>query len=201
MSDVEWLPAAGDEHIVWQGRPRNRVVLQGLAVGVLTGAVVAAVAVELVASGTLSLVGGLAVGVPIAVLAVAVPTGAVWLWRRTTHYVLTERALYHRTGVLSVTVTELPLGKIQNTAYDLWMLGVVFGHGTVTVDTASSEGAELTLRALDDPDDVHRQISAYLKRFQGGTDDLPGTLDQWRAVLRETRRIRRLTADADSGGS
>jgi uncharacterized membrane protein YdbT with pleckstrin-like domain len=190
MTVPSWL-AAADETVVWTGQPRDRVVLQGVAAGVVGAAVVAVAAVF--ATGASISTGLVLVGaVPLALLAFAVPIGAVWLWRRTTHYVLTDRALYHRTGVVSVTVTELPLGKIQNTAYDQGVLGAVFGHGTVRIDTAGSEGAELTLRALDGPAAVHRRISERVDDARRTPDDVPGTTEQWRVVLEEVRRIRGL---------
>lgn len=193
MSEVDWPPVA-DERVVWAGQPRQRVVLQGLLVGLAVGLVVAVGAVAAVVEAGVAIPTAALAGVPLAVLGVVVPTGAVWLWRRTTRYALTESAIYHRTGVLSITVTELSLRKVQNTAYDQSALGVVFGHGTVTVDTASSDGAELTLRALDGPAAVHRQLATQVKDTQGQAD-LPGTLDQWRAVRAETRRVRRLLAE------
>jgi len=60
--------------------------------------------------------------------------------RAHTDYLLTDAALYHRTGTLWITVTELGLEKIQNTAYSQGVFGTAFDHGTVTVDTAGSEG-------------------------------------------------------------
>jgi uncharacterized membrane protein YdbT with pleckstrin-like domain len=122
--------------------------------------------------------------------ALAVPTASVWLWRRTTEYLLTDAALYHRTGVLSISVTELRLNKVQNTNYTQGVLGTVFDHGTVTIDTAGSQGAELTLRALDGPQAVHQQIAERVGVATGERDAIPGTVDQWRAVRSEVRRLR-----------
>ncbi|MBV0923473.1 PH domain-containing protein [Halomicroarcula limicola] len=193
MSDPAWLSLDGDEEIHWQGQPRQRVVLQGVALGLIAALVVGALGWLVVGAAALSTAVSLAVVVPIALAAFAVPTAAAWLWRRTTRYVLTETALYHRTGVLSVTVTELSLRKIQNTSYAQGVLGNVFGHGTVTVDTAGSEGAELRLVAMNDPAAIQRRIAERAKRVRGDdadAADVPGTLEQWRAVLAEIRGVR-----------
>ncbi|GGN85996.1 PH domain-containing protein [Haloarcula pellucida] len=191
MNAVDWVSLADGETVVWQGQPRRRVVLQGVAMGLLSAVVVAAVVWAALSAVGVSLAVSLAVTVPLAVVALAVPTAAVWLWRRTTHYLLTERALYHRTGVLSVTVTELSLRKVQNTAYEQGVLGTVFGHGTVTVDTAGSEGAELTLRAMNDPGSVQQRIAEQASRVRGDdADDVPGSIEQWQAVRSEVRAIR-----------
>lgn len=191
MSLPDWAPADADESVVWQGQPRRRVLWQGVVVGLVAAAVVIVVAYLVATSGALSLTLAIALGLPLALVAFAVPAGSVWLWRWSTRYVLTDAALYHRTGVLSLRVTELRLGKIQNTSYSQGILGNIFGHGTVTVDTAGSQGAELTLRQLEGPQGVHQQIAERAGQANGGRDDgIPGTLSAWKAIRAEVRQLR-----------
>jgi uncharacterized membrane protein YdbT with pleckstrin-like domain len=195
MSGPDWAPAADGERVVWQGEPRQRVVHLGAAVGVIFAVAVLWGVYVTAASGAVSTMLAAAVGVPLAVLAFAVPAGSAWLWRWSTRYVLTDAALYHRTGVLSLRVTELRLGKIQNTSYSQDILGTVFDYGTVTVDTAGSEGAELTLRQLDGPKAVHQRIAEQTGRAKARRgDDIPGSLNDWKAVRAEVRRIRAAVA-------
>lgn len=197
MSVPDWAPADADETVVWQGQPRQRVVLQGVAAGVIGAVVVLAGAYLTATSGALSLTLAIALGVPLAVVALAIPAGGVWLWRWSTRYVLTEAALYHRTGVLSLRVTELRLGKIQNSSYSQGVFGTVFDHGTVTVDTAGSRGAELTLRQLEGPQAVHQRIAERTGQADADrADGIPGSLDAWKSVRAEVRRIRAAVADA-----
>jgi uncharacterized membrane protein YdbT with pleckstrin-like domain len=191
MSVPDWAPAAQGETAVWQGQPRRRVVHVSGAVGVLFALVVLGGAYLATSTGFLQPALAAALGVPLALVAFAVPAGGAWLWRWSTRYVLTDAALYHRTGVLSLTVTELRLGKIQNTSYSQGIFGTVFGHGTVTVDTAGSEGAELTLRQLDGPKAVHQRIAEQAGKAKGDRrDGIPGSLENWTAVRAEVRRIR-----------
>lgn len=191
MSVPDWAPAVADETVVWQGQPRQRVVHLGVVVGVVLALVVLGSISLAASSGALPTTLAAVVGVPLALLAFAVPAGGAWLWRWSTRYVLTDAALYHRTGVLSVRVTELRLGKIQNTSYDQSVLGTAFDHGTVTVDTAGSQGAELTLGQLDGPKAVHQRIAEAAGDANGERGDgIPGTLGQWRAVRAEARRVR-----------
>jgi len=188
MSLPDWAPASADETAVWQGKPRARVVHWGVVVGALVAVAVLGVGGFLWRAGAVGpvlLVAFLAV----ALAGFAVPAGSAYLWRTHTDYLLTDAALYHRTGAVWITVTELGLDRIQNTAYSQGVFGTAFDHGTVTVDTAGSEGAELRLRALDDPDDVHRVV-AERAGAAGGDDQIPGTVDQWGAVLDEVRRLR-----------
>jgi len=195
MSLPDWAPAAGGETVVWEGQPRKRVVHVSAVVGVCFALVVLVGTYLAASTGALPVTLAAAVGVPVAVLAFAVPAGSTWLWRWSTRYVLTDAALYHRTGVLSLTVTELRLGKIQNTSYSQGIFGTVFGHGTVTVDTAGSQGAELTLRQLEGPQAVHQQIAEQAGRAKGDREDgIPGSLDAWKSVRAEVRRIRAAVA-------
>jgi len=191
MSVPDWAPATADEAVVWQGQPRERVVHLGVAAGVAVALVVLAGAYLTASNGAVPATLAAAVGVPLALLAFAVPAGGAWLWRWATRYVLTDAALYHRTGLLSLTVTELRLGKIQNTSYSQGLFGTVFDHGTVTVDTAGSQGAELTLRQLDGPKAVHQRIAEAAGDAKGERGDvIPGSLDAWKAVRAEVRRVR-----------
>lgn len=193
MTAPDWAPAAAGETVVWQGQPRERVVHLGAAVGAVVALVVLAGTVAVASNLPTTLA---AVGVPLALVAFAVPAGGAWLWRWSTRYVLTDAALYHRTGVLSLTVTELRLGKIQNTSYSQGLFGTVFDHGTVTVDTAGSQGAELTLWQLDGPKAVHQRIAEAAGKAGGERGDgIPGSLDQWQAVRDEVRRLRAAFAD------
>lgn len=188
MSLPDWAPASADETAVWQGKPRARVVHWGVVLGVLLAVTVLGVGGFLWRAGAVGTI-LFAAFLATALLGFAIPAGSAYLWRAHTDYLLTDAALYHRTGAIWITVTELGLDKVQNTAYSQGVFGAMFDHGTVTVDTAGSEGAELRLRALDDPDDVHRLV-AERAGAAGGEDPVPGTVEQWRAVLDEVRRLR-----------
>ncbi|SFS02765.1 PH domain-containing protein [Halomicrobium zhouii] len=188
MTLPDWAPASADETAVWQGKPRARIVHWGVVTGVLVAVTVLGVGGFLWRSGAIGLA-LLAACAAVALVGFAMPAGSAYLWRTHTDYLLTDAALYHRTGAVWVTVTELGLEKVQNSAYSQGVFGTMFDHGTVTVDTAGSEGAELSLRALDDPDDVHRLV-AERAGVTGSDESIPGTIEQWRAVLDEVRKLR-----------
>lgn len=199
MTGPDWAPLTDGEAVVWQGQPRWQLVLRGVGAG-LSLAIVIAVA------GYLSVTYGVgpaqwlgAATLLAAAIGFAVPTGWVWLQRQHTRYLLTESALYHRSGVRTVTVTRLPLGKVQNTAYAQSARGSLFDFGTVTIETAGTDGAELALRDVNDPRAVHRTLAETTgKRPGGGADDIHGSLDQWRAVRSEVRRLAAVVRNRDS---
>lgn len=199
MTGPDWAPLPADETVVWDGQPRWQMLLRGVGIG-LSAAIVIAVA------GYVSIVYGLGptglIGTATllgAAVALAVPTGWVWLRRQHTHYLLTESALYLRSGVLTVTVTRLPLGKIQNTAYAQSVRGSLFDFGTITIETAGSDGAELRLRDMDDPQAVHSTLAEATGQIaQHSADTIPGSLAQWQAIRSEIRRLAAVVQNRDS---
>ena len=172
MSD-DWWYRRDDERVVWRGRPRLSAALPETVVG---GPVVAfALATAAVADPRL--VGGVVLGVGIAAWAV--------LRVRRTRYLLTDRALWARRGVLGLTVRRVGLDKVQNTAYTQSVTGSAFGYGTVAIEVAG--GPDLEFRRVSDP----RQVQTAVAERGGETDDaVPGSIEQWRSVLRLVREIR-----------
>lgn len=178
-SPPEWLPLDRDERIVWRGGPRIQTTYPALAlalVGVLLGA--------------LALVGD-AVPRPVAGLAPVAVAVAGWSYLRVarTTYVVTTAAAYARSGVLGVRVTALDLERVQNSSASQHALGRALGYGTVTVDAAGGDGAELEFRSVENPGRVRSLVDARADRARG--DDVPGTVEQWEAVLEEVRGWRR----------
>ncbi|WP_411798005.1 PH domain-containing protein [Halonotius sp. F2-221B] len=122
-------------------------------------------------------------------LGVVAPLGiglAAWrllrVWQ--TRYLITSRALWSKRGVIGHTVRRVGLSQVQNTAYRQSLTGSIFGYGTVTVEVAG--GRDLTFHRIDDPERVRRMLTDRL----GDTDsEIPGTTDQWRAVLSVVRDI------------
>ena len=171
MSEQWWSQRDG-ESIVWEGSPRLSAALGGVALGVVVvaGALVAAMIVD----RRLGLVALLGIGL------------AAWrllrVWQ--TSYLVTSRALWSKRGVIGQTVRRVGLSQVQNTAYSQSITGSIFGYGTVTIEVAG--GRDLKFRRIDDPEGVRRMLTDRI----GDTDsELPGTTDQWRAVLSVVRDI------------
>jgi len=176
MSD-DWRWLRESETAVWEGRPRLTTiagsVVVGLAVLVAAGWLAATVDPRLAAVG---LVG------------VALPIWAFLRVQRTT-YLVTTRAIWVKTGVLGRSVRRITLSKVQNTAYEQSIRGSIFGYGTVTVEVAG--GDDIDFRRISDPGSIQQAINDQIDR----SDDreLPGSPEQWQAVLSTVREIRALT--------
>jgi uncharacterized membrane protein YdbT with pleckstrin-like domain len=170
----EWLSLGTDESVTWNGRPKLTTALPGVATGVallVGGGWLLAVASE-AAAGTVLVLLGVVVGV------------ASYLAVARTEYVLTDRAVYVRRGVVGVYVTESPLSKVQNSAFSQDALGTLFGYGTVTLEVAG--GDDIRFRRIEDPESVRRLVD------RATVDEIPGRLEQWHAVLAELRALRRV---------
>ena len=168
----EWMARGDDEDVLWSGHPRVTTALPGIAVGLalVVGGVGGAVTQN---QPTLSL---------LAVVGVATVAGA-YLRVVNTRYVVTDHALYRKTGILSRHVERVSLRRVQNSAFTQGVLGSLFDYGTVSVEAAG--GGTIAFADIDDP----RAVRALVEKQVGG-DELPGTLEQWTAVLGEVRELR-----------
>jgi len=173
MSD-DWRWLDDGETVIWEGRPRLSTIAGSIVVG-LFGIIIAGwLAVQV--DPWLAAVGVLAVPIP------------VWSYLRITNttYLVTTRAIWVKTGVLGRSVRRISLSKVQNTAYEQSVRGSLFGYGTVTIEVAG--GRDISFRRVDDPRLVQERID---DQSDDETEtDVPGSTDQWRAVLTSVRSIR-----------
>lgn len=172
-----WLTLESGESIEWEANPRRMraapAVIVSLAVA--AAAIGAGVAVDRLAFAAL--------------LVAPLPGLYAYLRVRNTEFVVTDRALYRKRGLLGLDVRTVVLTRVQNTQSTRGILGNAFGYGTVDVEVAG--GRDLRFYDIYDPDDVRRLI----ERLGGKSRDIPGSIEQWRAVRDELRAIRRTVED------
>ena len=177
------------EELLWSGHPRLSAAIPAFVAGV----------VLVVAGG--ALVGGVgpgtaatrALGVGLLGLGVVLPAYRVLDLRRTT-YAVSDRALYARSGILSRHVRRMGLDRVQNSAFGQSVTGTVFGYGTVTVESAGGEAPVRFVR-IETPREVRAMVD---RRVALVADPIPGSVEQWEAVLDEVRALRR-AVDARGG--
>lgn len=169
----EWMARGDDEDVLWSGRPRLPTILPAVATGLLLVAVGVGGAVTQNQLVLLALV-------PFGVLVAA----GAYLSVVNTRYVVTDHALYRKTGVLSRHVERVSLHRVQNSAFTQGVLGSAFDYGTVSVEAAG--GGAIAFSDIDNP----RAVRAFVEKQVGGDDEIPGTLDQWTAVRDEVRSLR-----------
>jgi uncharacterized membrane protein YdbT with pleckstrin-like domain len=207
----DWLSLDAGEAVVWRGAPRIRRVLPTAVVAVIWIALLtlgAALGPALAPVPTPALPGWLlAVGVVLlAVPAVAAVIRAV-LHTRNVEYVLTDRGLYRKAGVLSTRVSRVDLSTVERTSLAKGVWGNVFDYGTISISTAGSDGVDLRFTDLDDPApvraEIRRLIGARRERHAdtgAATVDIDaetaGTLHDDFAALREAAtRVERAVSE------
>lgn len=169
--DLDWLTLEDDESIQWASTPHKYSVVPAFVVGI-----------------PLSLV---LVGIPILV--------GSYLQYTNTNYVVTNRGLYSKRGILSRDVQQIGFDKVQNISYSQSALGSSFGYGSVEISTAGGSGVDLEFRSIPDPASVQeliaREVDTRQQRDSDSTSDADDVLGE---ILRELRAIRRAVADDDA---
>mgnify|MGYP002761411472 FL=1 len=172
--ELDWLTLEDGESIQWASTPHRYSVVPAFGIGI-----------------PLSLV---LVGIPILV--------GSYLQYTNTNYVVTNRGLYSKRGILSRDVQQIGFEKVQNISYSQSVLGSSFGYGSVNVSTAGGSGVELKFRSIPDPASVQELIAREVDARENGDGetgtDADDVLDE---VLHELRAIRRELADSDGDGS
>ncbi|MFC7324412.1 PH domain-containing protein [Halorubrum rutilum] len=165
--DLDWLTLEDGESILWASTPHRYSVVPAFIVGI-----------------PLSLV---LIGLPV--------LAAAYLQYRNTNYVVTNRGLYSKRGILSRDVQQIGFDKVQNTSYSQSALGSSFGYGSVDVSTAGGSGVELQFRSIPDPASVQELIAREVDRRQGSERDSTAEDDVLNEILRELTAIRRAVTD------
>ena len=172
--NLEWLTLEDGESIQWASTPHKYSLVPAFIIGI---------PLSLVLVGILILVGS-------------------YLQYTNTNYVVTNRGLYSKRGILSRDVQQIGFNKIQNISYSQSALGSSFGYGSVDISTAGGSGVELKFRSIPDPASVQELIAREVDARENGDGeagtDADDVLDE---VLHELRAIRRELADSDGDGS
>ncbi|WP_306057211.1 PH domain-containing protein [Natronococcus wangiae] len=159
--DLEWLSLDDGEEIVWADGPDRRTLIPAVAIGI---------PLSIVLIGVFIIVGE-------------------YLRVTNTHYVVTDSAVYKKTGVLSRDVKRIEHEKVQDISYSQSALGAYFGYGTVELTTAGGSGVEMAFKAVPDPRTVQQRISEQRKRHRDADDTGAGG-DVLEEILAELRAIR-----------
>lgn len=169
------------ETVVWTGSPRLSAAIGSL----VFGGVLVLAGVTVFVGATLPDIPSRSplVGLVLVVVGLFVAGYRVVALRRT-RYLVTTDALHVRSGVFGRRVARVGLERVQNSAYRQSLAGSVFGYGTVSVEAAG--GGDLAFRRIEDPREVRALVD---RRVEVAADPIPGTVEQWEAVLEEVRAL------------
>ena len=148
------------ETIVWQGHPSWKAMLLFYMKWTFISLLPVAIWVGLNAAGS---------GVWTAYFALATAIGLVltfvggWIKRRTTRYLVTDRRIHIRTGLVSRNERTTHVDRVQNVNLRQSVLQRMLGIGDVDWDTAGTDAADadFTFRGVDDPSALVRAADRY----------------------------------------
>ncbi|WP_266079960.1 PH domain-containing protein [Haladaptatus caseinilyticus] len=172
MSEDDWLVLDDRETVRWRGRPRVATVLPAVLVGIVL--VVLTLAVTVITGQRIVLV--------LVPFGVSVPLLS-YLIVSNTRFVVTDRALYRKTGVLSRNVQRLSVDRVQNSSFRQGIRGSLLDYGTVEIEAAG--GGRIRFDSIENSRDVRAIVDQH-----STPESIPGTLDQWEAILTEVRALR-----------
>ncbi|MFB6293359.1 MAG: PH domain-containing protein [Halonotius sp.] len=168
--DLDWLSVDDDESIRWASTPHKYSVVPGLVIGIPLSFVL--------------------IGIPILV--------GSYLQYTNTNYVVTNKGLYSKRGILSRDVQQIGFDKVQNISYSQSAVGSSLGYGSVDVSTAGGSGVELKFRSIPEPAAVQELIAREIdSRQQGETDEADSPDDVLDEILQELRAIRSAVTDEE----
>jgi len=208
----EWLSLDPDESVVWTGQPRVWRIVGTAAGATILSLLAIAGAVFVTTQVTLDpaefpVAPGLVVWGVAALIVASQVIGVAWAYLNVEHtdYVLSDRRIYLKTGVLSETVTSVGIDRVQNTTLRKDVTGNLFDYGTVAVSTAGSGGADLAVSDLDDPesfrDALQKQVRVATERAESDEAEPAGALDETavEALLAEARQLRAVAERMEDG--
>jgi uncharacterized membrane protein YdbT with pleckstrin-like domain len=155
------------ENVIYEGHPSWRSIIHFYILGVLAVLVVAAAA-----AGLSQLIEDEVKGAWVAIGAIAaflVLLLVGWLKRIATDYMITDRRLIIRRGILSRNVDQTRIDRVQNVSSHQSFLQRLLRVGTVDFDTASNEPENtFAFEGVGDPQGVVRKVDQASQAATGG---------------------------------
>jgi uncharacterized membrane protein YdbT with pleckstrin-like domain len=144
------------EQVIFEGHPSWRSILGFYIKGILITA-----AIALVVAVVTSVLGddvdtGLVTIV--AIVGVAITVLAGFVKRIATDYVITDRRLHIKRGIISRTIQETRLVRVQNVNYNQGVLDRILQIGDVDFDTAAGDDYNFVFAGVAQPEEVVHQV-------------------------------------------
>jgi uncharacterized membrane protein YdbT with pleckstrin-like domain len=154
------------EQVLYEGHPSWRAILDFYLKGILATALICL---------AVAIVSGLGDGGPdsglvtiIALVGVAATILIGFVKRVATSYTITDRRLHIKRGIVSRTIQETRLERVQNVNYHQTVVQRVLQVGDVDFDTAAGDDYNFVFSGVAEPADVVHMVDAATHR--GGVD-------------------------------
>jgi len=158
------------EQVMFEGHPSWRSILDFYVKGLLLTVIAAFIAaiVTRIANGSVST----STVVIVAVVGVAVTVLAGFIKRVTTDYTITNKRLRIQHGIVSRTIQETRLERVQNVNYNQSMFQRVLQIGDVDFDTAAGDDYNFIFTGVADPENVVRRVDEATQAGAAGSHGL-----------------------------
>ena len=159
------------ERILYEGHPSWRSILDFYFKGILATVVVALVAGFISSIGEGGASSGLVTVIALVGVALTVLVGFVK--RVATSYTITDRRLHIKRGIVSRTIQETRLERVQNVNYNQSVIQRVLQIGDVDFDTAAGDDYNFVFSGVAEPADVVHMVDEATG--VGSSDGLSGS--------------------------
>ena len=147
------MDLAPGEHLIYEGHPSWRSTFGFYVLGILVAAAAAAIGYFAADKSA-----GVAAAAGIAVLAIVLIVG--WLRRITTRYLITNRRLQIRRGILARNVEETRVDRVVDVTVHQSVWQRVLAIGAVDFDNASAQQGDLfRFTGIASPHDITQAIN------------------------------------------
>lgn len=171
--EFDWVSFDDDEEILWHGAPDELSMVPAVLVGIPL--------IPLIGIGLIII-------------------AASYLQIKHTDYVVTNKRLYKKQGMLSRNVIKIDVDKIQNLSFKQGVLGNLLGFGSVEISTAGGGGVQMRFRWIEEPREVHDLITKRIETTGEGTCPECGydVREDWMACPECGHQIRERCSECDS---
>jgi uncharacterized membrane protein YdbT with pleckstrin-like domain len=160
------------ERVLYEGHPSWRAILDFYLKGLLATTVICLLVA--LATGVFGDETDTGLVVIVAVIGVAVTILAGFVIRVATSYTITDRRLHIKRGVISRTIQETRLERVQNVNYSQTVVQRMLQVGDVDFDTAAGDDYNFVFNGVAEPADVVHMVDQATHRGAAeGLGDTP----------------------------
>jgi uncharacterized membrane protein YdbT with pleckstrin-like domain len=158
------------EQVLYEGHPSWRSILDFYLKGLVLTAVIALIVALVSGLGEGGADEGLVTIVALVGVALTILVG--FIKRVATSYTITNRRLHIKRGIVSRTIQETRLERVQNVNYHQGVIQRMLQIGDVDFDTAAGDDYNFVFSGVAEPGDVVHMVDKATHRY--GEPDGPG---------------------------
>ena len=148
------------ERVLYEGHPSWRAILDFYLKGILLTAVICAIFQFITdETGTTTL---------LAIVGVSLTILVGFVRRVATNYTITDRRLHIKRGIVSRTIQETRLERVQNVNYQQGVFQRILQIGDIDFDTAAGDDYNFIFAGVAEPADVIQKVDQATHAADGG---------------------------------